>query len=216
MIMKSQTNKPALLTVIILFTGLPIFFYATGDFPRRSLLKESISLLTIIGLCLTLTQFFLTRRGNSLLFRNNLVKVITIHKIFGYLFLCILLIHPFLLVVPRYFEAGVQPIDGFTTILSTYGNSGILSGIFAWCLMFILLGTALFRLQMPLSYQRWVTVHRCLSLAFIILACWHAIDLGRHTNRVFSAYLVTLTLCGILLLVKDYLSAPVLQSGRAQ
>ena len=147
--MNSQTNKLGLLPVIMLFTGLPIFFYATGDFPRRTLLKESISLLTIIGLCLILAQFFLTRSGNFLLLRYNMVKVITIHKIIGYVFLCIFLIHPFLIVLSRYFEAGLEPADCLNTILSAYNNPGVLSGIFAWCLMFILLSTAIFRKNNP-------------------------------------------------------------------
>ena len=197
------------------FIGLPILFYATGDFPRRTFLKESISLLNIIGLCLILAQFFLTRNGNSLLLRYNMAKVITIHKIFGYVFVSIFLVHPFLIVLPRYFEAGVEPVDCLLTILSTYHNPGVLSGIIAWCLMFILFGTALFRKKMPLPYQTWTAVHKWLSLAFILFACWHAIDLGRHTNLVLSSYIVILTLCGALLLLKDFIFKRVLKSGES-
>ncbi len=91
--------------MIVLFTGLPIVFFITGEFPRRSLLKESISLLTIIGLCLILVEFFLSRSGHFLWLRYNMVKVISTHKIIGYVFLCVFLVHPFLIVLPRYFEA---------------------------------------------------------------------------------------------------------------
>lgn len=214
--MHDPTNKRSLLPGIILFIGLPIFFYVTGDFPRRTVLKESISLLTIMGLFMLLAQFFLTRGGNSLLLGYDMVKVITIHKIIGYVFLCIVLVHPILLVLPRYFAAGVEPVDSLFTILRTYSNHGVLSGIFAWCLMFLLLVTALFRKKMPLSYKTWVTVHKWLSIACIIFACWHAIDLGRHTNSFLSAYIIMLTLCGMLLLLKDSLSSTGLPSGIAK
>jgi len=210
--MKSLPNKTSILLAIILFIGMPIFFYATGGFPRRTLLKETISLLTIVSLCLVLTQFFLTRSGNSLLLRHNMAKVIKVHKIIGYVFLCIFLVHPFLIVLPRYFEAGAEPLDSLITILSTYNNVGVLNGIFAWCLMLTLLSTALLRKRMPLTYKNWTAVHKWLSIAFIIFACWHAIDLGRHTNGGLSAYVVVLTLCGIFLPIKDHIVQIALKS----
>ncbi len=211
--MKSQINKFGLLPAIILFTGLPIFFYATGDFPRRTLLKESISLLTIIGLYMMLAQFFLTRSGNSLLLGYNTAKVITIHKIIGYVFVCLVLVHPFLIVLPRYFEAGMEPADSLMTILHTYSNPGVLSGIFAWCLLFILLVTAFFRKKIPLSYKTWVAAHKWLSVACIIFACWHALDLGRHTQHFLSIYIVLLATCGILLLLKYFILKINFKSG---
>ncbi len=214
--MKNQTNKRGLLPAIVLFIGLPIFFYVTGDFPRRTVLKESISLLTIIGLGMMLAQFFLTRSGNSLLLGYNMAKVIKIHKIIGYVCLCLFLVHPFLIVLTRYFEAGIEPADCLLTILRTYSNHGVLSGILAWCLMFLLLITAFFRKKIPLGYKTWVAVHKWLSIACIIFACWHGIDLGRHTNGVLSAYVVFLALSGILLLLKDSLSPIVLKSKIAK
>jgi predicted ferric reductase len=214
--MKSQTNKLRLLPMIVLFTGLPIVFFITGEFPRRSLLKESISLLTIIGFCLILVEFFLSRSGHFLWLRYNMVKVISTHKIIGYVFLCVFLVHPFLIVFPRYFEASVDPTDSLMTIFGTYSNPGVLTGILAWCLMLILLGTALFRKRIPLSYEKWVAVHRWLAIAFIIFACWHALDLGRHTDLVLSTYILLLAFCSIALHLKDFILPIVLKPGIAK
>ncbi len=214
--MQSQTNKLCLLRVIMLFTGLPILFFITGDFPRRSLLKESFSLLTIIGLCLILVEFFLTRSGHFLWLRYNMVKILSTHKTIGYVLLCAFLVHPFLIVLPRYFEAGVDPVDSLMTIFGTYSNPGVLTGILAWCLVLILLGTALFRKKIPLSYTKWVTVHKLLAIAFIVFACWHALDLGRHTDLVLSTYIILLALCSIALHVKDFILPVVLKPGTAK
>jgi predicted ferric reductase len=214
--MQSQTNKLRLLPMIVLFTGLPIVFFITGDFPRRSLLKESISLLTIIGLCLILVEFFLTRSGHFLWLRYNMVKVISTHKIIGYVFLCVFLVHPFLIVLPRYFEAGADPADSLMTIFGTSSNPGVLTGILAWGLMLLLFGTALFRKRIPLSYKKWVTVHRWLAIAFIIFACWHALNLGRHTDLVLSTYILLLAFCSIALHLKDFILPVVLKPGIAK
>jgi predicted ferric reductase len=142
-----------------------------------------------------------------------MAKVIKVHKIIGYVLICIFLVHPFLIVLPRYFEAGVEPADSLITILSTYSNQGVLNGILAWLLLFTLLITALLREKIPLTYKTWTTVHKWLSITFIIFACLHAIDLGRHTDGVLSAYVVILSFCGILLLLKDYILQIILKSG---
>ncbi len=60
-------------------------------------------------------------------------KVIKYHKIIGYTFVIILFFHPLYLVVPRFFESGVSPVDAFITIITTL-NQGVVLGIIAWCL----------------------------------------------------------------------------------
>ncbi|MGB3210018.1 MAG: ferric reductase-like transmembrane domain-containing protein [Desulforhopalus sp.] len=214
--MKRQTHPFGLVPAFMLFIGLPLFFYAIGDFPRRSLLKESISVLTILGFCLMLMQFFLVRSNKNLLGGYKMGKVIKVHKFIGYILISILLLHPFLLVVPRFFEAGVDPVDGFITILSTYDNFGVVSGMVAWCMMLVLLITASFRGKIQLVYSTWRLVHGLLSIAFIVFASWHAIDLGRHTNRIFSAYILILATSGMLLLLKIYVVQPVAKARVSQ
>lgn len=214
--MNKPTNKLNIISAIIIFAGLPVLFYATGDFPRRTILKESISVLTILGLCLMVGQFFMTRNNNYLPGSSPPRKVIKIHKIIGYFFVSILLVHPLLIVFPRYFEAGLDPVDCLVAILSTYSNFGVLGGIVAWGLMFILLTTALFRKNIPLRYKTWTKVHGWLAIAFIIFACWHTIDLGRHTNRFLAIYIVVLAVSGTLLLLKDYILPTALKPETSQ
>lgn len=209
--MKNQSQRFGLVSISMLFIGLPVLLYVTGDYPRRSILKESISILTLLGFCLILAQFFLARSNNNLLGGYNMRKAIKWHKIIGYIFTSILLVHPFSLVVPRYFEAGVEPVDGFITIVSTYGNFGVMSGLVAWCLLLVLLTTAYFRDKISLSYKSWRLVHGLLSIVFIVFASWHAIDLGRHVNLVQSTYITILATVGILLLLKIYLRQSVVK-----
>lgn len=204
--MNEETRKIEILPIMLTFVGLPILLYATGDVPRRTLLKESISILTIMAFCLMPAQFFLTRCNSKMLRANLMSKVIKIHKFMGYILLCVLLVHPFLIVVPRYFEAGIDSSEAFITIITTFSSFGIVLGISAWLLMVCLGVTSFMRKKLPLSYKKWRILHGILSGFFIILASWHAIDLGRHTTSHLSSYIVIAGMGGVLLLLKTYIS----------
>lgn len=211
--MNKQTQKRGVLSLILIFIGLPLFFYATGSFPRRTLLKESISLVTILAYCLMLAQFYVTR-SNHLILSGYLQKnIVKIHKIVGYVFISVLLLHPFLIVVPRYFESGIDSMEAFVIILTTFNSFGILIGMCAWLLLFLLGLTSLLRKKLPISYKTWRLLHGILAVLFTVSASWHAINLGRHTTLILSSYLVLVALGGILPLLKIYLSQSLVKEG---
>ncbi len=205
-IMENTIKKYNIIAAIMAIVIFPILFWALGDAPKRTWLKEAISILTILAYFMMLGQFFLARSNHFMLKAHKMNRVLKLHKFIGYLFVLILLIHPLLIVFPRYFEAGVDPVEAFITILSTYDSIGVLFGIIAWCLMLILGITSLFRNKIGLSYKNWKIFHGLLSIAFIIFASWHAIDLGRHTNIWMSVYMIIIGGIGIILLLSTYFS----------
>lgn len=209
--MEKRIRKYNTIAAIIVFVVLPILLISMGENQDRSLLKNTISFLTIISFCMMLAQFFLARSNKNNLKGHKMSKIIKIHKIIGYVFVSILVFHPFLIVVPRYFESGVDPIDAFVTIISTLTSSGIIMGMIAWCLMFIIGLTSLFRDNLGLSYKNWRVFHGILSVAFIVLASWHVIDLGRHSNNTITIYIISVTAIAVLLLLKTYLVKPNIQ-----
>lgn len=211
--MSERTKKLYLAPVTLGFLGLPVLFWALGDFPRRTVLKESLALLTILAFCLMLGQFFLARTTRGFLKDVKMSTVITIHKAIGYLFAAVLLIHPFFVVLPRYFEAGVAPLDAFVTILTTFDSAGIVVGLTAWVFLLLLAVTSLVRNRLPMKYTTWRLWHGIVSMVFIALATWHAIDLGRHTDRALSIYLSLLAVSGILLLLKMYITTALRKKG---
>lgn len=190
------------------FIGLPVLFWALSDLPRRTLLKETISVITLIAFSLVLGQFFLARSNRKVLDGHKMSKVIKWHKMIGYIFLTILLAHPFLIVVPRYFESGIEPMEAFMTMINSLNSLGVVLGLIAWGLMLLIGITSLFRNKLPMSYKTWRVFHGILSIAFITLATWHAIDLGRHTNNAMAAFLIVMAAGGILLLLNTYFFKP--------
>lgn len=203
-ILKELVNKYNLIPKTIVFVGLPILFWAYGDFPRRTTLKETFSILTLLAISLMVGQFFLTRGYRAIHRELKMSNLNKIHKAIGYTFTFVLFMHPFLIVIPRYFEAGVNPDEAFWTMITSINSLGIVLGLIAWILMLIIGITSLIRNKLTMSYKTWRIIHGILSILFIATATWHAINLGRHINLTTSIFLITITSGGVLLLLRTY------------
>lgn len=116
----------------------------------------------------------------------------------------VLLSHPLLIVVPRFFEAGISPRQAFVTMISA-GTPGITTGMAAWILLLLIVVLSVLRKRIPLSYQYWRKLHGLMSMMFIILAAYHSIYLGRHIDLVFAGYIVILVIAGMSLLLQQYI-----------
>ncbi len=204
--MSEYLKRNYLVPAGLIFIGLPLFFWAQGDFPRRTVLRESLSILFILAFCLMLGQFFLARSNRHVRKSLQMKTALRFHKAIGYIFVVVLLVHPFFIVLPRYFEAGVAPMEAFITILTTFDSPGVVLGLSAWCLVLVLGITALFRNILPMKYKTWRVFHGTIAIFFIGFSTWHAVNLGRHTNLAMSIYMIVLAIGGILLLLKTYFS----------
>ena len=211
--MKPDTTRIAqvlaIATAIAVFIGLPLLFYALGDTPRRTYLKEGLSIVTLIAFSVMLGQFFLARSNKAMLELFNAPVVQKVHKWIAYGAILIMALHPFFIVLPRYFEAGAKPWDALWTMLTTFDSLGILLGLFAWLAMIAIGVTAYFRMRLMKrfknKYRGWRAFHAVLTVSFTVAAIWHAIDLGRHTDLAMSLFFVGLAAAGIAMLARLYL-----------
>ncbi len=206
--MKTQSYIFKLSALIITFIGVPLLLYFSGNFPKRTTLMETISIVTILGFSLLLSQFFTSRLNKDLVKKIRMVNVLAIHKLIGYLFISILLLHPFFIIVPKFFDNGVSPTDAFLKIITTFSSLGIILGLIAYTSILVLLVTAFFRFKLHLKYRTWRKLHGYLTLLFVLTATWHVITLGRHSNTSFSIYYVLMVVSGIYYLLKTYLFKP--------
>jgi len=212
-IMEKLIKKYNIIIAIVVFIGIPLLFYSLGNYPRRSILKESISILTILALFQMLSQFYLARSNKVMLQANKMASVVKVHKFIGYFFVSILLLHPILIVFPRYFESGVEPITALIALLTSFDNTGVLLGMIAYVLMLILGLTSLMRNKLSMSYKSWRVFHGILSVLFIGFATLHVIKQGRHSSLPFSLYIAGVAFIGILLLLKMYFSKLIKRKG---
>lgn len=197
------------IAAIVVFIALPLLIYTIGDFAKRTVLKETISLLTILSFFMMLMQFYLSRANSHVLKGHKMGKVIKWHKVLGYVFVSVLLFHPFLIVLPRYFEAGVSPNDAFIELLSNFNQLGLILGLTAWILILIIGLTSLLRNKLPFTYKTWRAIHGYLSIAFILTASLHVVDMGRHINNTIAWIIAILTISGVVMLLRMYIFKPV-------
>lgn len=203
--MKLSLKNYHRLVAISLFIVLPMLFYVLGDFPRRTWLKELFSIISILAFFMMLLQFFLSRGNKKMLSDHKMSRVIKWHKVLGYTFVGILLVHPILMILPRYYDPGIDFGDAFRIMLNQWATPGIRWGIIAWCLMLLIGITSLLRQHIGLKYKSWRILHGLLSIAFIILADIHVISLGRHIDLAMRILILTLSSLGVLLMLKLYL-----------
>lgn len=180
--------------------AMPLLLFALGSYPERLLFKELLSVATILAFCMLTGQFFWTPSNRYIAIPKTAIKRLTVlHKAVAIVSITILISHPFLLVMPSYYENRIAPNEAFIIIVTTFTSKGIVLGIIAWVLMILLGLLALFRKRVPLRYITWRTTHRVLAVLFIIPATWHAIDLGRHANISMSILFIIFAGGGVLM-----------------
>ncbi len=204
--MQDTIKKQYIFIASILFVGLPLLFWALGDFPRRTVLKESISIITIVAFFMMVAQLFLSRSNDTLVKIYPFKAILKVHKFIGYFFVVVFILHPIMIVVPRFFEAGVFPGESFLKLITTFNTTGQIIGLIAYILMFILGATSIFRDKLNMSYKTWKLFHGFLSVLFVGLATWHAIDMGRHTDNAMSLWMILLAFGGSMMVLNMYIS----------
>ncbi|WP_299522722.1 ferric reductase-like transmembrane domain-containing protein [uncultured Lutibacter sp.] len=203
--MKKDNYIFKLAALIIAFIAVPTLLYFFGNFPKRSILMETLSIVTILGFTLLLSQLFSSRLNITLVKKIRMVNVLAIHKFVGYLFISILLLHPFFIIVPKFFDNTVAPADAFIKLITTFSSLGVILGLIAYFCMVILLITSFFRFKLRLTYRTWRSLHGYFTMLFIITATWHVINIGRHSNTLFSIYYILMVASGIFYLLRTYL-----------
>ena len=204
--MENNIKLKYILISLFIFVIIPLLILSLQTLPQRTLLKESTSVLVIVGFFFLLGQFYLNRSNKVFIKIYKMVKIIKLHKIIGYLVIAIFFIHPFLIVLPRFFEAGVDPIYAFWLMITDFKSLGIIFGLIAWCVMIALLLTSFYKDKLNMTYSKWRLLHIVLSLVFISAALWHVIDLGRHMNEIMILFIFLLVCIAVYQLRKLYFS----------
>ena len=204
--MENNIKLKYILISLFIFVIIPLFILSLQTLPPRTLLKESTSVLVIVGFFFLLGQFYLNRSNKFFVKIYKMFKIIKLHKIIGYTVIAIFFIHPFLIVLPRFFEAGVDPIYAFWLMITDFKSLGIIFGSIAWCVMIALLLTSFYKDKLNMTYSKWRLLHIVLSLVFISAALWHVIDLGRHMNEIMILFIFLLVCIAVYQLGKLYFS----------
>ncbi len=202
--MENKSKLHYLVTAAILYLAIPMLYMIFGNFEQRTILKELLSLITVAAFYLLLGQFYLSRVNIVNIKGHKYSKVVKLHKIIGYIAIPIIILHPIFIVLPRYLEASLDLTDAFILMVTNFESRGIILGLIALFLLLVIAITSMLRKKMKLKYTTWRKLHGLLSLSFICVATFHAVDLGRHMDTFLSTYTIVMASIGIVFLIRLY------------
>lgn len=202
--MKNNRQIYRLLILAFVFIAVPVILYYLGNFPKRNLLMETLSIITIVGFTLFISQFFSTRINKNLVKDIRMVNVLKIHKIIGYTFILILLLHPLFIIVPKFFDNTLTLANAFLKLITQFNSTGVIVGLIAYVCMVVLLITSYYRFKLHLNYKTWRSLHGYFTMLFVVTATWHVVNIGKHSNTAFSIYYVLMVASGIFYLLNTY------------
>ncbi len=190
-----------IIAALAVFVGLPLLIYALGDTPRRSVLKESISLLTLLAL------FDDARPVLSRAQQRRIVESVRAaadpdrsqgHRLHGS------------------WRDPAPPLPGRATAPFRSGGKAMgclrhdaerfrSPGNPARSRRLVSAAGAERDRVFPKAtdqagshrYRGWRHFHGAMAVTFTVLALWHAVELGRHTGVAMSALIIALAFIGI-------------------
>lgn len=202
--MHNHTRKSYLLHFTFIFVLFPCLLYVISGMEAGTALKSILSVTTLLAFSLMLGQMYLSGSNNFTVQILKMRMLSRLHIIVGYVCCLFLLAHPLFIVVPRFFEGGVSPVDALLLMLTTYSSKGVVLGIMAWGLVLFLVFMSFFRKMLPVAYNHWKKLHGVCAVVLTVLSTWHVIELGYHSAMVLSLFFLLLAAGGVSLLMNNY------------
>ena len=212
-------NRPPPLTfkrlmiVYILIALVPYVWSTYQHLEYRGIYATAITILNLGMFAALLAQYPLSGRIDRLTRYTGVDNGMLLHRKAGEIVGLYFLLHPFLIVAPRFFVAPQKTIDDFWISITT---GEVSTGVFAWFIMSIWILSSMYRKQLKISYEAWRLSHGIGLVAVAILATDHAISVGRHGryDPWFDAMWIVLCAIAVGIVAYTYFYRPILQKRR--
>ncbi len=185
---------------LLFFAAAPLFLAIAQDVPTRSDFQQWGLLVSLAAFGLMLGLFWLSRLMPKDAVNMKFSSTLRWHKYIGYAAGLVFLVHPLLMIARRFWAVESDPIYNLMLMLK---SPLMLTGIMAWVLMIILVVLAFIRKIFSAKLFRYL--HGMLSMAFTVLATWHVISVGRHSNLAMSVFWMVLAGGAVATLLLSYL-----------
>ncbi|WP_373236352.1 ferredoxin reductase family protein [Cohaesibacter celericrescens] len=186
---------------------VPVLLALSQGLTINNLFALLVSVLSIGGLAAMLLQFALAGRIPRFTRWAGIDNAMRLHRKTGEILALFFLLHPFLLVLPRFF---VAPQLALSDLWTTFTATETATGFYAMSIMVVLVLASIFRDRLPMSYEAWRVSHGLGFAVVMILATDHAITNGRHGvyNNWFDAMWVILCALAVASILDAYLLRP--------
>lgn len=204
---------PAGLVAGYLFLVLAPLSLAWWTAPRgASFWPELATGLAFAGYAMLLVQFLLTGRFRFIGGRVGIDLVMRFHQLAARTLTVFLILHPLLYGAGR---AWGDPASYLFSLVRLFTAAPFATGVAAWVGLVALVGVALWRPNLPITYEAWRVSHGAGALVIALLALHHALTLGGFSAAppVMAAWVV-LTAAAAATLVQVYLVRPLALARR--
>lgn len=174
---RSPMSFNALMMLYLAVVLLPWGLSLIEALEVRGWYQEAVVLLSIATFSMMLLQFALTPRVDGISNLSGVDNTMRVHSRFGEYLGYLVLLHPFLIVLPRFM---VAPSFALADVWALFTEPETSTGMYAWSLMIVWVLMAVFKDKTGLSYEAWRYTHSAGFVAVIILATHHAVTVGRH------------------------------------
>lgn len=177
----NNTQPLSFKALMVIYFSIVLIPYAIGlaseNVSYRGLYTEVVTILSMGGLSMMLGQFFLSGRMGSLSSKTGVDNGMLLHRKVGEYLALLFLLHPFLIVLPRFWISSSFAVDD---MFSLFTENLTLNGFYAWALMIVWVLLSMFKDKIGMPYEAWRITHGIGAIAIAILATDHAITIGRH------------------------------------
>ncbi len=199
-----------LLFIYLVIAAVPYIWSITQQLEYRGIYEELLTALNISMLAALLAQYPLSGRLNTVMQYSGVDNGMLLHRKAGEIVALYFLLHPFLIVLPRFF---IAPQKALGDIWSTFIAGEASTGVYAWMIMTVWVLMAMYKDKLKISYEAWRISHGVGLVTVAILGTHHAISVGRHGryDPWFDVMWVVLCTIAVLIVAYTYFVRPLLQ-----
>lgn len=184
-----------------LLLTMPFFASQMLDMDFNGIYPAILTVINMLAIMAFYVQFPLGSRLKSLPLFANIDWSIQRHKKVGKWLGIIFLLHPVLILAPRFL---VSFSDGVSSLTEVVFAPQMLTGIIAWVSMIIWVLLSIYKDKLPMRYETWHLTHLLGFIAISILATLHITSVGSHGQFQSEFNLVWWGLCGFSLAMVAY------------
>ncbi len=202
-----------LLAVYVALTLLPYLWSLAQGLEVRGPYQLVLTMLNIAMFAALLAQYPLSGRLAAVTRIAGVDNGMHLHRKAGEIVGLFFLLHPLLIVAPRFL---IAPQKALADVWSSITTGEVSTGVFAWSIMTVFVLMSMYREKLKLGYEAWRVSHGVALVAVAILGTDHAVSVGRHGryNGWFDAMWIVLCTVAVAIVGYTYFVRPVLQKKR--
>ncbi len=207
------SKKSKLALGYLCLMSLPFLATFSLDMADQGTYATLLTTVNVLAMMAFYMQFPLVSRLKTFSLFANIDWNVSHHKKIGQWLGLIFLLHPVLIIAPRFM---VSFNDGMHSLISIITAPQMLTGIIAWVGMIIWVLSAIFKDKLKVSYETWRFTHMLGLVAIMILATLHITSVGSHGQFQEKFNIIWWALCAssVTMVLYNYFIKPRILKSR--